>query len=300
MQFTGLFVPASRKPPFQSSTNEPGIGPLNSVALAVIRDQLSVSSWLALGGVFEGLLYLAIGRTALALPVAVIFWRIMDAFLQANGYRHNPHMDGIIRNKFSAQLPDETGDFGDKPANGDVCVLQLGFGCNHPYGMLAPGFKEINDHFEKMMVDLEDNSEKWGIMGSSAWQSLGERNTSNEIMITFYFKSIQHIHDFAHGPVHRNGWNWWNKTVKEHPYLSIWHEVFRAPSGNWESIYVNSRPQGFSATRFKTIDKEGEAKWQRPIVDARKGLLRSSAGRMSRSGGDEHEKYGDNVYENYA
>jgi hypothetical protein len=36
-----------------------------------------------------------------------------------------------------------------------------------------------------------------------------------------------------------------------------------------------------------------------PIVDARKGLLRTSAGRMSQSQATEHDSYNDDPYENY-
>ena len=39
-----------------------------------------------------------------------------------------------------------------------------------------------------------------------------------------------------------------------------------------------------------------EEGWTRPIVDARKGSLRSQTGRMSRSAGDDNEKYGPEPY----
>ena len=43
---------------------------------------------------------------------------------------------------------------------------------------------------------------------------------------------------------------------------------------------------------FKITDEEGKEKWASPVVDASKGLLRTSAGRMSRSQAGEHEKMG--------
>lgn len=47
--------------------------------------------------------------------------------------------------------------------------------------------------------------------------------------------------------------------------------------------------------------KAGEKAHYYPIVDARKGLLKTSAGRMSATVSDakEHEKYNDDPYENY-
>ena len=49
---------------------------------------------------------------------------------------------------------------------------------------------------------------------------------------------------FSTGPAHRDGWNWWNRVVKEHPHLGIMHEVYDAPPGAWENIYVNFPPFG--------------------------------------------------------
>jgi len=96
-------------------------------------------------------------------------------------------------------------------------------------------------------------------------------------------------------PIHREGWNWWNKTVTKHPHISIWHEVYSVPKGRWETIYANSHPTGLGATSFKTMAKgeEGKELWTRPLVDATRGLLRTSKGRMSQSNATEHDAYSD-------
>jgi hypothetical protein len=91
----------------------------------------------------------------------------------------------------------------------------------------------------------------------------------------------------------RDGWNWWNKEVGKLPHLSIYHEVYHAPAGNWESIYVNSHLSGINSTQFKVIDKDtGIEQWTHPVVDASRGLMKTSAGRMDRSQANEHEKLG--------
>lgn len=300
MSFVNLFHPTSKAPDFQLGSSEEYFAGINAGLLNIVRDQLSISTWLALGAIAQGALYLTLGRVALVIPATLLFWRILDAFLQANGYRHNPHMDGVINNKFSAQLPDRSGEFGNKPANGEVVVFLLGFSSNHPFGLLAPGAKETADYFYKMNDELKDNSEKYGIMGSASWLGAGGRSTSNELMTTYYFKSLQHLHDFSMSEIHREGWQWYNKTIKEHPHLAIWHEVFRAPSGNWESIYANSAPTSLAATRHRITNEKGEAKWQSPVVDAKRGVLKSSAGRMSRSDGNEHVEFEGDTYKNFA
>lgn len=43
----------------------------------------------------------------------------------------------------------------------------------------------------------------------------------------------------------------------------------------------------------------GKPFWISPIVDARRGLLKTSAGRMSQSTATEHDAYNDDPYEKY-
>ena len=132
----------------------------------------------------------------------------------------------------------------------------------------------------------------------SSWISNGDRATNNELLQVCYFRSVDGLHAFAHSPAHRQGWTWFNGIVATTPHLSIFHETYAVPKGSWESIYVNSHANGIGATTFKATDKEsGEERWQSPIVGASRGLLRTSAGRMSRSKAMEHEGYGADPYE---
>jgi hypothetical protein len=81
--------------------------------------------------------------------------------------------------------------------------------------------------------------------------------------------------------------DWWFKTAKEHDYLAIWHEVFHAPKGHWENIYMNSHAGGMMSTTHKIFDKaSGTEMWASPIVEAGKGVLKSSATRMGRKEAD--------------
>lgn len=61
---------------------------------------------------------------------------------------------------------------------------------------------------------------------------------------------MEGLHAFACGPSHREGWNWWNRTVHEHPHLGIMHEVYAAPPGAWENINVNFVPFGIGKLRL--------------------------------------------------
>jgi hypothetical protein len=55
---------------------------------------------------------------------------------------------------------------------------------------------------------------------------------------------------FAHGPLHRTGWDWWNRTVKDHLHLAIYHEVYAVDSKSWEAIYTDCEPTGLGATSY--------------------------------------------------
>jgi hypothetical protein len=257
----------------------------------MLKDQFTFSSLLAIGATLNFVLYLAIGRTAFILAPLLLTARTIDAILQAYGIRHNPYMDHVLKGpKMSAQYPSSDGSFSSKPANGQVVVFLIGARNNHPLGILAPGWKELGRYFASMTKEVEKKAAEYDYLGSQHWVSEGQRATGNEVMSVMYFKTSEGLHKYAHGPLHREGWNWWNKTEAQHAHLGIWHEIFVAPKGHWESIYINSQPLGLGATTFPVKTESGVV-WQNPLVDASKGVLRSSKGRMTLSDGTDHEQY---------
>ncbi|EON60919.1 hypothetical protein W97_00129 [Coniosporium apollinis CBS 100218] len=305
MDFVNLVPPSPTKPKSQwMKAYAPVFGPLNGQALSGIRDQFTISTWLSLGAILQTAAYMLIGRLSLLPAFALVTYRILDTFLMTVGVKHNPGMDGVILNKFAAAFPDAEGKFGKKPARDGVVCFLIGARCNHPLGLLGYGYKDLGKFFEATTEACEAHADEYGLLGLSSWISNGERATGNEIMTVMYFKDVEGLHKFAHGPSHRKGWEWWNKNLRKLPHLSIWHEVFAAPAGHWEGIYANSHPTGLGATATRVelpASEKGSAEtaWFSPIVDARKGVLKTSAGRMTMSNGDDHDKYGDDPYENY-
>jgi len=63
-------------------------------------------------------------------------------------------------------------------------------------------------------------------------------------MIICYFRSMKDLHEYAHSPLHRRAWDFWNQLTKTHPHLSIMHEVYEAPKKNWENIFINNHQTG--------------------------------------------------------
>ncbi len=86
-------------------------------------------------------------------------------------------------------------------------------------------------------------------------------------MVVAYFRSIADAHAYAHGPLHRKAWDWWNSITKTHPHLSIMHELYEAPKGRWENIYVNNQFHGLSKLS-PCLRLAGDAK-RRDLVDQR-------------------------------
>lgn len=56
----------------------------------------------------------------------ILAYRGVDVLLMTYGLKSNPAMNGVIAQKLSAQIPDEDGDFGDRPSRDSVVVLLLG------------------------------------------------------------------------------------------------------------------------------------------------------------------------------
>lgn len=106
-----------------------------------------------------------------------------------------------------------------------------------------------------------------------------------EVTLISYWRSIEDLHNFAHSPLHREAWMWWEKTLKQHNFLGINHEIFEAPAGHWENVYLNFQPTGFGATTY--LKKGGKFEggvladeYVSPLVDARRGKLSRSSARI--------------------
>ena len=97
-----------------------------------------------------------------------------------------------------------------------------------------------------------------------------DQASNNTLLEIMYFRNYEAVHRFAHSPMHRETWSWWYKETVNKP-LTIFHELFQVPSGNYETVYGNSAPVLASATQVKINGPKGEAQWVYPIVDARTG-----------------------------
>ncbi|KAH8698394.1 hypothetical protein BGW36DRAFT_375998 [Talaromyces proteolyticus] len=296
---------APLEPAFKRIYRQPESSVNDKAAIyAIIANNFHGSSWLLAAALLQGILTWTFPTVITFLPALVILaYRTLDMLLIMSGVLPNRYMQGILPGKTSAQIPDETGRFGETMSSEKVVVIILASRSNHPLGILYPGYQKIVKYFNAMHEDLEKNRKKYGYLSSTAWISLSDpsRTAAREIMHIFYFKSIGGLNEFAHGAAHRAGWDWWNHTVKEHPDLSMMHELYEVPAGNWENIYLNYWPASFGSSVFPIrrtpeISKTGEleveesfekgtegTEWIGGLIDASKASLLTSEQRMGRS-----------------
>ncbi|KAH7148979.1 hypothetical protein B0J13DRAFT_662736 [Dactylonectria estremocensis] len=270
-----------------------------------IKDYFHISTWLCIGSIFQAAATLAFGPRALIPSITLLVLRTLDLVFQSLGVSKNRCMDGAIRKKWSAQIPHADGTFGPKAADEGLVIFFVGGQVNHPLGPLAPGSADTQKLFEGIVKELDNYYDKNGLLGYTEWQGTTE-HSGNMKMAIMYWKDVESLHRFAHGPAHMAGLRWWTDTgAKKYPHQSVFHETFIIPpGGNYENVYLNCKPFGMGAITVPITknadgtDREPDGfSWQRPIVDAKKGQLRTFARRVGRQDLTAHEKDDDDIWD---
>lgn len=111
-----------------------------------------------------------------------------------------------------------------------------------------------------------------------------DKNGANEFVFISYWRSVEDVHRFAHGDLHREAWKWWESTLKRHNYIGFMHEVYEAPAGAYEGVYINFQPSLLGATTYlkkdgKMVGGEVKPEFVNPLVDANRGPMRTSNNR---------------------
>ena len=92
--------------------------------------------------------------------------------------------------------------------------------------------------------------------------------------------------------------------VKDLDDIGINHEIYAVDKSSWENVYINFQPTMLGTTTDLKRDGKLEGgvvadEWLSPLMDASRGKLRTSAGRMGpkHGNGSENDKYGPSPYE---
>ncbi|CAO2653337.1 Nn.00g027480.m01.CDS01 [Neocucurbitaria sp. VM-36] len=249
-----------------------------------IASNFRATTWILLGGIAFQLLASILGlRITITLASILLLSRLIPAIMISRGSLQNPELETVIPGKTAVLFPTRDGSSSQKPASQGIAVLILGVKISHPLGLFAPGAKQTGDFFFSLVKDLNEHPTENGWLGGSTVSGHPtDTSSSGHLSIIGYFKTMDDLHKFAHGPAHREAWNWWNANAGKMPYIGVYHEAYDVPAHHWETVYLQTPRLGLGATRIQ--DENGE--WKIPLVDASKGVWRSSAGRMGRNGGE--------------
>lgn len=293
MAFTSALPPKSQKPLSESLR----LGN-NGTLLFLVKNNISLSSWLLIGGFLQVLLTLFVPSLYILIPTLLILLsRFGYTLLVSFDILPNTALKDSILYRVAGQVPNLDGEFSNTGGSEKVVCFHLGAKYNHPLGAFAPNVAEIAGRFTKMNIQLDNEMGSNGYLGGSIFWSPDPKSGAMELSFISYWRSIEAIHDFAYGPIHKSGWDWWNNlTESESKHIGINHEIFASEPGQWEAIYVNHQPTLLGATTYlkkgdKMIGGTVEDKWITGLVDASKGKLRASAGRLGWQPEKLYEKY---------
>ncbi|MCJ1382838.1 hypothetical protein MMC17_005951 [Xylographa soralifera] len=243
---------------------------MTSVKWTIMKDEAELSTLLLIGAGLQSLLVLLLPAYVAILPACLLLlYRAASTYLSTLGLIPNPRLEGVVKGKLWAAYPGPDGGSTKSSPRNNVVLFVLGARSNHPSGRSFPEFKEMGVHFNTMWKEAEENRELYGYLGKTL-PLIGAEQASGNVLVTLsYWKSIEHLHAFARGPAHRAGWDWMNKRVNNSPYLGIMHETYLAPYGQWENVYANFRPFGFSQTKHLVHDSKEESGGSQKLVDVK-------------------------------
>ncbi|KIL90808.1 hypothetical protein FAVG1_05503 [Fusarium avenaceum] len=267
--------------PKLETTSKPRTYPSTAGAAFMLKDCFKPQSIIALGSVVQLILCAFLPmRWAVIPPAAVVLNSVITTFLQLRTTKPNEYIQGVIPGRTTAQLPFASGTFGSKPAANSVVVLHLGMQINHPLGLAAPGMDRMSKFFADMQEELNSHRDEFGMLGMSTWRG-DDRGSNNTLLNIFYFRDLESLHRFAHGEVHRRGWDYINKSKLKH--IGVFHETYSVPAREYENVYVNCRPvmMGRASVRTTPVGEE-EERWTNTLVSADTPLLKTHYARMAR------------------
>ena len=250
----------------------------------IVGTNFSLSTLILVGACLQSILVLVIRNKYALLPAFfILFLRSIDTFLITFKFKSNPYVKDVIKGRVTALVPNEDGQITGASAQ-KVAVLLLGAKSNHPLGFFAPEFGEVGVHLNRMNKYFDSPESPAGFLGQTSYTRNDERGAIETTFVS-YWRSIEDLHAFAHTGLHRDTWLWWEKNLKRMDAVGINHEIFLAEPGAWENVYVNFQPTMLGATTYlkkgdKLVGGNVADEWIHPLVDARRGKLAKSSGRL--------------------
>lgn len=253
--------------------------------IQLLGANFELSTLLMVGACLQSILVLTFRNKYALLPAFfVLFLRSVDTFLVMFKFKANPYMEGVIKGRVTALVPNEDGEI-TGPGEQQVAILLLGAKSNHPMGFFSPAFLEVNDWLLRINDELDSpDTAPTGFLGQTSFFRKDQRGAMEGCFVS-YWRSIEDLHHFAHTGLHRETWLFWEKNLKRFDAVGINHEIFLAEPGAWENVYINFQPTALGATTYlkkgdKVVGGKVADEWIYPLVDARRGKLAKSSGRL--------------------
>ncbi|KAL8818582.1 MAG: hypothetical protein Q9223_002807 [Gallowayella weberi] len=209
------------------------------------HQDFSMQTWLALGAAFQLFAVAWLPSTlSFWLPLAWLAYRLIKTALDSWNVHRSRLWSGIRKGRWMGRLPESEKSLSEASRGGTsegVVMFLLGARLNHPMGKLGPGAIQINDVFNDMWREAENNRSKWGCR-TATLVDFSDPERPPTIWIS-YWKDLIGLQKFSEGAAHRLGQNMYNSGKL--PFVGIMHETYYAPRGCWETIYDNMPPWGF-------------------------------------------------------
>ncbi|KAL9624341.1 MAG: hypothetical protein Q9204_007882, partial [Flavoplaca sp. TL-2023a] len=188
--------------------------------LALIRNNLSLSTWLLLGAAIQSLIFAILPPRVAILPaICTLTLVLAKNLLITGGYLKNPYLAAVYKGKAT-------------DGDGRVAIFILGATSNHPLGILAPGFNDILSNLQSIWAEAETDTTKSGPPPPPPPpQSSTSPTGTPSPTYTPSRKTPRTALDGSGG-------------VRKYPHLGIMHETYEAPKGRWENVYDGFGPVG--------------------------------------------------------
>ncbi|RYO83169.1 hypothetical protein DL766_001492 [Monosporascus sp. MC13-8B] len=269
---------------------EPKEGQTQAFEAVNVMDGFRLRTLFVIGALSQIILLKLLPARVAILPATLLaLHSFLTTVAQTVRTRHGKYPKDVVRGRSSAQLPDrEKGAHGSDPAADSIVVFHVGVSFNHPLGPLGPGGKGLGEKFKGVLEALERDPERYGVLGVTQWRgAAGDAN--NTLMQVAYFRNIEGLHRFAHDTAHRAAWDFVTGTGRTHGRFGFFHETFRVPRGDYETVYLDMPPTLLGNVRVPCPDITGSGppRLVSTLVSADHPNLKTMVNRMGRKSKNE-------------
>lgn len=183
---------------------------VNSEVNVLIREQLSYQSWLLIGAAIQSALVYTVRAPYSLIPLLASLAYIVIPYtlesLRVIPRRSSPPVD---KGRLVAQPP---------TPNTGVTVFVLGFQSAHPLRIMAPGTKEMGEHFAKIFATAEADPNS-GLLGRTGTMFDDKGEGGNAMMSISYWTCEEKLKAWHSGPAHSEAMKWYYSTRTKYPHI---------------------------------------------------------------------------------